>query len=310
MKAHYPIDKSFGLFARFTPPLGRAALLLSRPILALLPKGLRGVCAERVEIPAGGSRKVRAYLLGPKGEGGSLPCLVYFHGGGFVFGAAPYHYRNAVQYVQRAGCRLLLVDYRLAPAHPYPQPDRDCLAAYKWVTENAAALHIDGVALGGDSAGGCLAANLVRQIEREHLPGPRFLMLLYPVLDRRMQSPSMQAYTDTPMWNARLNERMWRYYCTDPQYLSPAQWQDVGYFPPSYIETAQYDCLHDEGVLFAEKLRGQGVPVTLRETRGTMHGYDIARRSPVTAESLGARCAALRAALFAGSEDAVPPSEA
>lgn len=117
-----------------------------------------------------------------------------------------------------------------------------------------------------------------------------------------MQTQSMQAFSDTPMWNARLNKKMWQYYLADGQYSSPAEEADVSFFPPTYLETAQFDCLHDEGVAFAEKLREQHVPVTLRETVGTMHGHDIVRKSRVTKESVMARCAALAAALGTRSD--------
>ena len=296
MRTRYPVDRSFGIFSRFSPPFGRGIFVLARAALSLVPKGSRGVSVRRVTVA--GKVPVRAFLISPKGEKRKLPCLVYFHGGGFVFKAARYHYRNAAAYA-RTGCRVLLVDYRLAPKYAYPVPNEDCFAAYAWAAEHAAELAIDParLAVGGDSAGGCLAADVVFRAHRAGLPAPCFLLLVYPVLDRRMQTQSMQAFSDTPMWNARLNKKMWQYYLADGQYRSPAEEGDFSFFPPTYLETAEYDCLHDEGVAFAEKLREQHVPVTVRETSGTMHGYDIVRRSAITQESIMARCAALATAL-------------
>lgn len=296
MRTRYPVDRSFGIFSRFSPPFGRGIFVLARAALSLVPKGSRGVSVRRVTVA--GKVPVRAFLISPKGEKRKLPCLVYFHGGGFVFKAARYHYRNAAAYA-RTGCRVLLVDYRLAPKYAYPVPNEDCFAAYAWAAEHAAELAIDParLAVGGDSAGGCLAADVIFRAHRAGLPAPRFFMLVYPVLDRRMQMQSMQAFSDTPMWNARLNKKMWQYYLADGQYRSPAEEGDFSFFPPTYLETAEYDCLHDEGVAFAEKLREQHVPVTVRETSGTMHGYDIVRRSAITQESIMARCVALATAL-------------
>lgn len=296
MRTRYPVDRSFGIFSRFSPPFGRGIFVLARAALSLVPKGSRGVSVRRVTVA--GKVPVRAFLISPKGEKRKLPCLVYFHGGGFVFKAARYHYRNAAAYA-RTGCRVLLVDYRLAPKYAYPVPNEDCFAAYVWAAEHAAELAIDParLAVGGDSAGGCLAADVIFRAHRAGLPAPRFFMLVYPVLDRRMQMQSMQAFSDTPMWNARLNKKMWQYYLADGQYRSPAEEGDFSFFPPTYLETAEYDCLHDEGVAFAEKLREQHVPVTVRETSGTMHGYDIVRRSAITQESIMARCAAPATAL-------------
>ena len=296
MRTRYPVDRSFGIFSRFSPPFGRGIFVLARAALSLVPKGSRGVSVRRVTVA--GKVPVRAFLISPKGEKRKLPCLVYFHGGGFVFKAARYHYRSAAAYA-RTGCRVLLVDYRLAPKYAYPVPNEDCFAAYAWAAEHAAELAIDParLAVGGDSAGGCLAADVIFRAHRAGLPAPRFFMLVYPVLDRRMQMQSMQAFSDTPMWNARLNKKMWQYYLADGQYRSPAEEGDFSFFPPTYLETAEYDCLHDEGVAFAEKLREQHVPVTVRETSGTMHGYDIVRRSAITQESIMARCVALATAL-------------
>ena len=296
MRTRYPVDRSFGIFSRFSPPFGRGIFVLARAALSLVPKGSRGVSVRRVTVA--GKVPVRAFLISPKGEKRKLPCLVYFHGGGFVFKAARYHYRNAAAYA-RTGCRVLLVDYRLAPKYAYPVPNEDCFAAYAWAAEHAAELAVDParLAVGGDSAGGCLAADVMFRAHRAGLPAPRFFMLVYPVLDRRMQTQSMQAFSDTPMWNARLNKKMWQYYLADGQYRSPAEEGDFSFFPPTYLETAEYDCLHDEGVAFAEKLREQHVPVTVRETSGTMHGYDIVRRSAITQESIMARCVALATAL-------------
>lgn len=296
MRTRYPVDRSFGIFSRFSPPFGRGIFVLARAALSLVPKGSRGVSVRRVTVA--GKVPVRAFLISPKGEKRKLPCLVYFHGGGFVFKAARYHYRNAAAYA-RTGCRVLLVDYRLAPKYAYPVPNEDCFAAYAWAAEHAAELAIDParLAVGGDSAGGCLAADVIFRAHRAGLPAPRFFMLVYPVLDRRMQMQSMQAFSDTPMWNARLNKKMRQYYLADGQYRSPAEEGDFSFFPPTYLETAEYDCLHDEGVAFAEKLREQHVPVTVRETSGTMHGYDIVRRSAITQESIMARCVALATAL-------------
>ena len=93
MRTRYPIDRSFGIFSRVSPPFGRGIFALARAALSLVKKGSRGVSVRRVTIA--GKVPVRAFLISPKGERGRLPCLVYFHGGGFVFKAARYHYRNA-----------------------------------------------------------------------------------------------------------------------------------------------------------------------------------------------------------------------
>ncbi|HIU79445.1 MAG TPA: alpha/beta hydrolase [Candidatus Coproplasma excrementipullorum] len=303
MNRRYKIDKSFGIYSLFVPPLNRFVLWLAGIFLSVMPKGLnkKDLRVGKVRIPSEDGRGVRAWLIRPAEDFGRAPCLVYFHGGGFVFRAARYHYRNAAEYVRKTGCALLFVDYRLAPRFACPVPDEDCFAAYRWVSENARKLGVDPsrIAVGGDSAGGYLAASVVRRAVDEGLASPCFMMLVYPVLDRRMSTTSMREFTDTPMWNAVLNKKMWAYYSGGKHFLSPAEYVDVSCFPPAYIETAEYDCLRDEALAFADRLRKQGIAVTVRETKGTMHGYDISYKSPVTSESIAARCAALSAA-FAG----------
>lgn len=168
MPQKYAVDKSFGLWAHFVPPLSRCAIAFARAFLTVCPKGIggRGVRAEKLKI-AGRS----ALLLSPERaqEGRksekALPCLVYFHGGGFVFKAAPYHYRNAAVYAVGAGFKVLLIDYRLAPKDAYHASAEDCFAAYLFAAEQAEKYDIDParIAVGGDSAGGCLAAETVRR---------------------------------------------------------------------------------------------------------------------------------------------------
>ena len=99
---------------------------------------------------------------------------------------------------------------------------------------------------------------------------------------------------------------MWRFYLQGRAYRSPAEWEDLSFFPPTYVEAARFDCLHDEAAAFAQRLRAQGVAVDFADTVGTMHGYDIARRSPFTREALRRRVGALRAAF--GSDMKAPPA--
>ena len=292
----YSIDKSFGLFSRFTPPLSRGVLMVARAVLSVMPKGLRGgVRARRVQ-----GQNFRALLIEPKDCAGTLPCLVYFHGGGFVFKAAGYHYRNAKNYCLGARCKVLFVDYPLAPKHNLPQISAACMAALRAVHLMAEEWGVDAdrIAVGGDSAGGYLAAEAALQAQRQGVRKPCFAMLVYPVLDSRMNTASMKAFIDTPMWNARLNKKMWDY-CRSPA-LSPSEEADVSGFPPAYIETAQFDCLHDEGAIFVARLKEQGVEVEYNSTAATMHGFDIAKNSPVTKEAIKRRIAALNAAFGKG----------
>jgi len=119
-------------------------------------------------------------------------------------------------------------------------------------------------------------------------------MLPYPFLDARNNSESCKKFTDTPMWNSSLSSRITPMTKADKSrpdyvYYSPVEAGSFAGLPPAYIETAEFDCLHDDGILYAELLRNAGIEVVLNETKGTMHGYDIVQSSPVTKASLEAR---------------------
>ena len=294
MKGRYPIDRQFGIWAKFTPSLSRGFLRLAAFFLPLMPKGLsdRRVNVTRVTFEKGG----KALLIAAADCAENAPCLVCFHGGGFVFGAARYHYENAKRYALMAGCKVLFVRYPLAPGNPWPAPNDACLAAYRHVLSHARELGIDAekVAVGGDSAGGFLAADVALRAPEAGLPPPCFAMLIYPVIGGE-ETPSMHRFTDTPMWNARLNAKMWEYYAAGNQVILPGS-RDLRAFPAAYVETAEFDCLHDEGARFAERLAAAGVSVQYNETKGTMHGFDAARKSAVAVKAVKERAAALRRA--------------
>lgn len=148
---------------------------------------------------------------------------------------------------------------------------------------------------GGDSAGATLAVGVCLMArDRKHPVKFLFQMLPYPFLDARNNSESCKKYTDTPMWNSTLSGRiapMTKVDKSSPDYIyySPVEAGDFAGLPPAYIETAEFDCLHDDGILYSEKLRMAGVEVTLNETKGTMHGFDIMQKASITKAALEAR---------------------
>lgn len=229
------------------------------------------------------------------------PCLFYIHGGGFGYKAAPYHKKLACIYASKADCKVVFPDYHRLPEYPYPAAAKDVLAVYEWVCKHAVILGIDTahIAIAGDSAGGALAAGLCRQIEEKELPKPCFQMLVYPVTDARMQTASMDKYIDTPLWNAKNNDSMWKMYLknvsdVEKSQASPMQAELPIQIPDTYIEVAEIDCLHDEGVAYGKRLRAAGANVKIHETKGTIHGYDNALKSDVAKKNIRCRIAVLR----------------
>ncbi len=293
----YPIDGELFPYSRFRPPLNRFTLPAANLVLRLLPKGngkKSGLTFKKLNI-YGQNGKNNALLIGP--ADGVLPCLLYFHGGGFILQAAPYHYALARIYALRAPCKVLFVNYSLAPAHKYPAALNDCAAALDYAFSNADGLGIDKnrIAAGGDSAGAWLAATLARRTRGTgRLCGQ---MLIYPVIEDNPRTPSMQKYIDSPMWNAQLNGRMWKYFLGGQRL---PQYTDLSLLPPAYVETAEHDCLRDEGTGYANALASAGNSVVLRQTEGTMHGYDIKIKSSSAKKSIEERIAFLRGIFYGG----------
>lgn len=294
----YPIKREFLPYLHFTPPI-RSASGAGRLGSRMRPPTWlwkdRALCVRCLTFPGGADAPLEALLLEPRGVE-TTRCLVYYHGGGFFFEAAGYHYLNAKSYALRAPCKLLLPRYRLAPQYPYPWPTEDCYRAFLWAWEQAEELDIcrDTLAIGGDSVGGCLAAAVTQMLrDRDAQARACFQLLIYPFLDRRLDSASSREFTDAPMWNTRLSRVMLEGYLptlptTHLAYASPMEGCCDG-LPPTYIETAEFDSLRDDGLHYAQKLRSAGIAVRCNQTRGTMHGFDIAQRAPTTQAAIAAR---------------------
>ena len=247
-----------------------------------LPAPPQGVESWGTQFSAAEGTSVRLTRYRPKGLDWAAPCLVYFHGGGFCLGDAGYIRRYAARYAEGAGCEVVFVHYRTADIAPFPTPFEDCYAALRWMWDNAPRLRIDRarIAVGGDSAGGALAAACALRSRDEGGPRLCFQLLVYPVTDCRIDSASMTKYTDSPLWNAGLNRKMWELYLRDgdcgmPEYAAPMLAHDFSGLPSAYVEVEEFDCLHDEGVAYAKALEAEGITVQLEDVKGTFHGFDF-----------------------------------
>lgn len=303
----YPIHPDFKPISNLNPPLIRALLPMMQKSMGALwnmEKSADGVTVTKMEIPLDQKKSMRALLYSPKDCSGILPCLVYYHGGGFVFNAAPYHFHNAREYCRSAECRVLFVDYRLAPANPFPAALDDAFLAYRWAQKNSEKLGIDSnrIAVGGDSAGGSLVAAVCQMARDYGAVLPCGQLLIYPCTDVRMKTASVRQFDDTPMCNSRDMAKYIQLYLPhlaelSPEervYASPAEALSLKGLPSAYVETAEFDCLHDEGLEYALKLDEAGADIWIHETKGTIHGYDFMVKSPVVKDSLKTRTAYLR----------------
>lgn len=305
-KTKYPIHPDFKKWKKMNPPINKVILPVMQKLmghLVTMETSSENLSVSKEMIPIGNGNTIRALLYSPFGIGENAPCLVYYHGGGFVIPAAPHHFSLIKEYALRAVCKVLFVDYRLAPKYPFPAAPEDCYAAYCWVITNAEKLSIDvsRVAVGGDSAGGELATVVCLMARDLGQAMPCAQILVYPVTGRGVETESMKNYIDTPMCNSRDIEKYDKLYIQNPaagkrEYASPIHAESLDGLPPVYIETAEFDCLRDGGILYAERLRKSGVPVELHNTEGTIHGFDIVLNSPIVRECVNRRISFLHRA--------------
>ena len=290
----YPIHEDFRSACRITAPLGRGVLGIGNAFLTAMPKGMcsdSDLSINKIKITStSDGKKFGAWVITPKGADAPHPAILFLHGGGFVFKGAPYHYDLAKEYARRTGSVVVMVDYRTAHNNAYGTSLRDSIDAWQWLTTEASHLGIDmsRTAIVGDSAGGFLAIKTVLASDIR----PSKLMLIYPVVDSSMRTKSMAEYSDTPVWNSELNSKMWEYYLQgerETSLLDLAE-NELQKIPATYIETAEFDCLRDEGNEFAKRLQNAGVATTHSQTKGTMHGFDMAQRSEITKRQIAERC--------------------
>lgn len=225
-----------------------------------------------------GEIPIRIYT--PEGNG-PFPVLVFFHGGGFVICSLDSHDQICRMLTNRAHCVVVSIDYHMAPEHRFPAAPEDCYAATQWVAENAASINGDSarIAVGGDSAGGNLAAVVSLMAHERGGPKLVFQLLIYPVTDH--YDPGTQSLRDNADgYFLTRDDMIWftnHYIKSDADighpYLHPLRAKDLSNLPPAYVVTAEYDPLRDEGEAYAQRLRDAGVPVQAKRYNGMIHGF-------------------------------------
>jgi acetyl esterase len=246
---------------------------------------------------------VPARLYRPRS--GTLPLLVYFHGGGWVVGSVATSDPFARALANASGCAVVSVEYRLAPEDRYPAAADDAYGATRWCADHFSDLDIDPsrIAVGGSSAGGNLAAVVSLMARDRGTPAIAFQLLHVPVTDHDFDTPSYQV-NGSGFGLTRSGMRwFWDHYAPDPRlrnepYASPLRAKDLSRLPPAHIVTAECDPLRDEGKAYATRLREAGVPTTYVEYAGMVHGFTgMATTIPLGRTAIDDMGAALRQAL-------------
>ena len=261
----------------------------ARLCTALAPADYQGLAVS--DHRAGG---VPLRLVAPLESATDRPALLYLHGGGWMLGDLDSHGFLAARLARRLGLAVLLVDYRLAPEHPYPAAREDALLAWDWLVREARALGLDGTRLGvaGDSAGGNLAAALCLALRQQGKAQPRVQALVYPALTARIL-PSERRQAEAPLlsaadWRACLAGYLPRPEDQGDCLALPLNATDLAGLAPAFVALASRDPLRDHGHAYATALRAAGTPCQLWEGAGLLHG---------TLRAKGTRAEALRRAL-------------
>ncbi len=268
-----------------------------------------GVRELAIPTEAGG---LSARLYTPPEIPENSPLLLFYHGGGFAIGSLASHDQPCRFLAQRAGVRVLSVDYRLAPEHPFPAAVEDAEAAWRYVTEHATELSADpaAIAVGGDSAGGNLAAVVAHRASRSGGPRPCFVLSIYPVTDVAGGGRSRELFSEGFFLTGEDLETFTSWYfpnrseAGDPR-ASILRAEDLSGMPPTYIATNGFDPLRDEGEALADKLAEQGVPVVVRRYEDMIHGWiNFLGCGTRPAEAMAELAAALRMGVALRAEPA------
>jgi acetyl esterase/lipase len=284
-------------------PRAREVMAATRPP-SVLPATV-AVADHHIDLDDGHRLMVRVYR--PTGSTGPLPTLYWIHGGGLIVGEVAMNDGFCANAAAELDIAVASVEYRLAPDHPYPTPLEDCWAGLRWLADHADRLGVDptGLAVGGGSAGGGLAAALALLARDRGGPDLSFQLLRYPMLDDRDTTPSSRAVDDPRVWNRSTNRLGWRAYLGDaaggpdvPYHAAPARCPDPGGLPPAIITVGDLDLFIDEDLAYAQALGRAGVPVEVHVYPGAYHGaINDAPEADLTRRWQGDELAALGRAL-------------
>lgn len=279
--------------------------LLTNSIILGNPTGMKILnkvyCGKKPALVDGVSRTVR-YIKGTDGEDVKLfvyekdgdanvtkPVVLLIHGGAFYLDYIAHHHELASNYAKYADCKVVGVCYRTLLTSTYRTSLYDCYQALNWIYDNAERYHWDKdkIAVVGDSAGGTLAGALAHLTRDLNGPKLAYQMLVYPCTTSKENQQSMKKFTDTPGWNSKVHHEIFKY--INPslnsnirKYFDLTDLTDFSDICDAYVEVGEFDCLRDQGIEYANLLQENGCTVSLNETKGTFHAFDMFQSKEIT----------------------------
>ena len=203
----YNIDRKFGIWRYMKSPMNRFMFGLGNFILNLIPKNLNSKFTKYIKIKLD---NFNIYIIEPKNNK-SCGTMMYFHGGAFCFKGGPNYFKYIKEYIKRTNLTIIYVDYRMAYKSSGEICINDSFTAYKYILQyhKILGLDISNIGFGGDSAGGYICLRVINECFKNNIMLPKYQMLIYPVVSKNKNFESIIKYTDTPMWNSKLNNKMW-----------------------------------------------------------------------------------------------------
>ena len=248
-------------------------------------KDIEGLdCDERYVKSSHDDYEIRTRIYRPKGDNKTLPALVYFHSGGYIFGCPESTPTVIEQYIAARPCVVIAPDYRKSGTKPFPAGFNDCYDTLLWAKDNAEELGVrpDRLMIAGHSAGGGLTAAVALKVRDTQDVDLAFQMPIYPMIDDQ-QPHDPDRYMETPLWDTELNEIGWSAYLADlhregaeiPAYAAPARNKDYQGFPPTITFVCDMEPFYQETLDYVQGLRNAEVEVAFQEFKGCFHGFDF-----------------------------------
>ncbi|MEN3974675.1 alpha/beta hydrolase [Emcibacter sp. SYSU 3D8] len=276
-------------FSLETLPVIRAGMMEMLKA-APVPEVPVDVAERRVPGPDG-APDIRLLIYTPQGDAAPRPAFLHIHGGGYVVGTPEMSDARNRLLAADIGCVVVSVDYRLAPETPHPGPVEDCYAALKWLHGNAGSLGVDRarIAIGGESAGGGLAASLALLVRDRAELAVAFQLLIYPMLDDRTTLADPHPFTGEFVWTPPSNLFGWEALLGQKPggegvspYAAAARAESLAGLPPAFVSVGALDLFLDEDLDYARRLARDGVPVEMHLYRGAFHGFNMMAQASVS----------------------------